>query len=80
MTPEGVAPSGGLPLYGVPQSDDSEDGLAILAVTRLVKQAAGLLPESGRVGQRASVEGDIVKSCHSTQLLYCLWSFPYLCI
>ena len=66
MTPEGVAPSGGFPLCDVPQSDDSEDGLAILTVARLVKQAAGLLPESGRVGQRASVEGDvlIVGICH----------------
>ena len=80
MTPVGVAPSGGFPLYGVPQRDDSEDGLAILTVARLVKQAAGFLPESGRVGQRLSVEGDIVKSCHSAQLLYCLRSFPYLCI
>ena len=80
MTPEGVALSGGFPLYDVPQSGDSEDGLAILTVACLVKQAASLLPESGRVGQRASVEGDIVKSCHNAQLLYCLRSFPYLCI
>ena len=80
MTPEGVAPSGGFPLCDVPQSGDSEDGLAILTVARLIEQAAGLPPKSGGVGQRLSVEGDVFKSCHSAQLLYCLRSFPYLCI